>query len=118
MDTISAGMTIAFACECFEKGVITKADTGGLELRFGDSDLMIQLLEMTAHREGIGDLLAEGTARLAERWDVVDTEYNLSVKGLEIPMHDPRVKVSVGIGYAVCTYGADHMTAPTTLIYR
>ena len=112
MDTISAGMTIAFACECFEKGVITKADTGGLELRFGDSDLMIQLLEMTAHREGIGDLLAEGTARLAERWDVVDTEYNLSVKGLEIPMHDPRVKVSVGIGYAVCTYGADHMTAP------
>ncbi|MEE8415801.1 MAG: aldehyde ferredoxin oxidoreductase C-terminal domain-containing protein, partial [Desulfobacterales bacterium] len=112
MDTISAGMTIAFACECFEKGVITKADTGGLELRFGDSDLMIQLLEMTANREGIGDLLAEGTARLAERWGVVDTEYNLSVKGLEIPMHDPRVKVSVGIGYAVCTYGADHMTAP------
>ncbi len=112
MDTISAGMTIAFACECFEKGVITKADTGGLELRFGDSDLMIQLLEMTANREGIGDLLAEGTARLAERWSVVDTEYNLSVKGLEIPMHDPRVKVSVGIGYAVCTYGADHMTAP------
>ncbi len=112
MDTISAGMTIAFACECFEKGVITKADTGGLELRFGDSDLMIQLLEMTANREGIGDLLAEGTARLAERWGVVDTEYNLSVKGLEIPMHDPRVKVSVGIGYAICTYGADHMTAP------
>ena len=112
MDTISAGMTIAFACECFEKGVITKADTGGLELRFGDSDLMIQLLEMTANREGIGDLLAEGTARLAERWGVVDTEYNLSVKGLEVPMHDPRVKVSVGIGYAVCTYGADHMTAP------
>ena len=112
MDTISAGMTIAFACECFEKGVITKADTGGLELRFGDSDLMIQLLEMTARREGIGDLLAEGTARLAERWGVVDTEYNLSVKGLEVPMHDPRVKVSVGIGYAVSTYGADHMTAP------
>ncbi len=112
MDTISAGMTIAFACECFEKGVITKADTGGLELRFGDGDLMIQLLEMTARREGIGDLLAEGTARLAERWNVADSEYNLSVKGLEIPMHDPRVKVGVGIGYAVCTYGADHMTAP------
>jgi len=112
MDTISAGMTIAFACECFEKDVITKADTGGLELRFGDSDLMIQLLEMTARREGIGDLLAEGTARLAERWGVVHSEYNLSVKGLEVPMHDPRVKVSVGIGYAVCTYGADHMTAP------
>ncbi|MFQ5484624.1 MAG: aldehyde ferredoxin oxidoreductase family protein [Desulfobacterales bacterium] len=112
MDTISAGMTIAFACECFEKGVITKADTGGLHLRFGDGDLMIQLLEMTARREGVGDLLAEGTARLAERWDVVNSEYNLSVKGLEVPMHDPRVKVGVGIGYAVSTYGADHMAAP------
>jgi aldehyde:ferredoxin oxidoreductase len=111
MDTISAGMTIAFACECFEKGVITKADTGGLELRFGDGDLMIRLLEMTARREGFGDLLAEGTARLAQKWGVVDEPYHLSVKGQELPMHDPRVKVGVGIGYAISTYGADHMNA-------
>ena len=111
MDTISAGMTIAFACECFEKGIITREDTGGLELRFGDADLMLKLLEMTARREGFGDLLAEGSARLASKWNVDGHPLCLSVKGQEIPMHDPRVKVGVGLGFAVSTYGADHMTA-------
>jgi aldehyde:ferredoxin oxidoreductase len=111
MDTISLGMTLAFAFECYEKGVITKADTGGLELRFGDADLMIQLLEMTARREGFGDLLAEGSDRLARRWKVIDEPYYLAVKGQEVPMHDPRVKVGVGMGYAIATYGADHMNA-------
>lgn len=112
MDTISAGMTIAFACECFENGIITKEDTDGLELHFGNAELMIQLLEMTARREGFGALLAEGIARLAQKWGVENKPYNLSVKGQELPMHDPRVKVGVGIGYAICPYGADHMTAP------
>jgi aldehyde:ferredoxin oxidoreductase len=112
IDTISAGMTIAFACECFERGIITKEDTGGVELRFGDADLMIQLLEITARREGFGDLLAEGVARLAEKWGVAEEPFNLSVKGQELPMHDPRVKVGVGLGYAISTYGADHMNAP------
>ena len=111
MDTISAGMTIAFACECFENGIITKQDTGGLELRFGDADLMIKLLEMTARREGFGDQLAVGSARLAIKWGVADKPCSLSVKGQEIAMHDPRVKVGVGIGYATSTYGADHMIA-------
>jgi aldehyde:ferredoxin oxidoreductase len=111
MDTISAGMTIAFACECFENNVITKEDTGGLALRFGDADLMIKLLEMTARREGFGDQLAEGSARLAQKWGVADEPYSISVKGQEIAMHDPRVKVGVGIGYATSTYGADHMIA-------
>lgn len=112
MDSISAGMTIAFACECFANGVITRADTGGLELRFGDSQLMIRLLEMIAHREGLGDLLAEGVSRLARQWGVADAPYNLTVKGQELPMHDPRVKVGVGLGFAVSSYGADHMIAP------
>jgi len=111
MDTISAGMTIAFACECFQEGIISKEDTGGLHLRFGDADLMIQLLELIARREGFGDVLAEGSARLAKRWGIEDQPCNLSVKGQELPMHDPRVKVGVGIGFAVSTYGADHMTA-------
>jgi len=111
LDTISAGMTIAFACECFDEGIISREDTGGLQLRFGDADLMIQLLEMIARREGFGDRLAEGTARLAQQWGVVDRPWNLTVKGQEIPMHDPRVKVSVGLGYALSPYGADHMTA-------
>ncbi len=111
MDTISAGMTIAFACECFEEGVINKEDTDGITLRFGDPDLMIRLLELIARREGFGDLLAEGVARLAAKWKVENKPYNLCVKGQELPMHDPRVKVGVGLGYAVSTYGADHMTA-------
>jgi aldehyde:ferredoxin oxidoreductase len=111
MDTISAGMTIAFACECFEEGIISGEDTGGIELRFGDADLMLQLLEMIARREGFGDDLAEGSARLAKRWKVENQPLCLAVKGQEIPMHDPRVKVGVGIGFAVSSYGADHMTA-------
>ncbi|CAB1071808.1 Aldehyde ferredoxin oxidoreductase (EC [Olavius algarvensis Delta 1 endosymbiont] len=111
MDTISAGMTMAFACECFEEGVITREDTGGIDLRFGDADLMLQLLEMTARREGFGDVLAEGSARLAKKWGIEDQPCCLTVKGQEIPMHDPRVKVGVGMGYAVSSYGADHMTA-------
>ncbi|MGD9042070.1 MAG: aldehyde ferredoxin oxidoreductase family protein [Desulfobacterales bacterium] len=111
LDTISTGMTIAFACECFQEGIITKADTDGLELRFGDADLMIQLLEMIARREGFGDLLAEGTTRLAKKWGVAEMPCHLAVKGQEVSMHDPRVKVGVGIGFAVSPYGADHMTA-------
>jgi aldehyde:ferredoxin oxidoreductase len=111
IDTISAGMTIAFACECFEEGVITREDTGGRELRFGDADLMLELLEITARREGFGDVLAEGSARLAKKWGLEGQPCDLAVKGQEIPMHDPRVKVGVGFGYAVSPYGADHMTA-------
>jgi aldehyde:ferredoxin oxidoreductase len=117
IDTISAGMTIAFACECFEKGTITAADTDGLELRFGDADLMIYLLEMIARREGFGDLLAEGSARLAQQWGIEDQACHMAVKGQEVSMHDPRVKVGVGIGFAVSPYGADHMTAAHDTVF-
>jgi len=117
MDTISAGMTIALACECFNEGILTTEDTGGLALRFGDADLMIQLLELTAHREGFGDTLAHGAARLAKRWGVEDRSCNLAVKGQELAMHDPRVKVGVGLGFAINTYGADHMVAPHDPFY-
>lgn len=112
MDTISAGMTIAFACECFEKGLITTADTGGMELRFGDPGLLLKLLEMIAHREGFGDALAEGSARLAARWGLSDSPFCMCVKGQELALHDPRIKAGVGLSYALSTYGADHMNAP------
>ncbi|MFO7708788.1 MAG: aldehyde ferredoxin oxidoreductase family protein [Desulfobacterales bacterium] len=112
MDTISAGMTIAFACECFEKGLISAADTGGIDLRFGDPDLLLRLLEMTAHREGFGDALAEGSARLAQRWGLADAPFCMCVKGQELALHDPRIKAGVGLSYALSTYGADHMNAP------
>jgi aldehyde:ferredoxin oxidoreductase len=117
MDTISTGMTIAFACECFEQGIISTEDTGGLELRFGDADLMLQLLEMIAKREGFGDQLAEGSARLATQWGVENHDCNLTVKGQELALHDPRVKVGVGMGFAVSPYGADHMTAAHDTVF-
>jgi aldehyde:ferredoxin oxidoreductase len=117
IDTISAGMTIAFACECFEEGIITTTDTDGLELRFGDADLMIRLLEMIVRREGFGDLLAEGSARLAQKWGLSDKSCHLAVKGQEVSMHDPRVKVGVGIGFAVSPYGADHMAAAHDTVF-
>ena len=113
MDTISAGMTIAFACECYEKGIITTADTGGIELTLGDPALMLKLLEMTARREGFGDLLAEGVARLAQRWGVADADFCLCVKGQELPLHDPRIKVGVGPGLrARHLRGRPHEGAP------
>jgi len=117
IDTISAGMTIAFACECFQEGTITAADTDGLELRFGDADLMIQLLGMIARREGFGNRLAEGSARLAQQWGIGNSACHLAVKGQEVSMHDPRVKVGVGIGFAVSPYGADHMTAAHDTVF-
>jgi aldehyde:ferredoxin oxidoreductase len=108
LDTISAGVTIAFAMECFENGLLTTRDTDGFELKFGDGAAMIKAVEMIAKREGIGDLLAEGTARAAQRIGKGAEKYAMNVKGLEIPMHEPRVKAALGLGYAVNPHGADH----------
>ncbi len=108
MDTISTGATIAFAMECFEKGIITKEDTGGIELSFGNADAMVKLVEMIGKRDGIGDLLAEGSKRAAERLDRGAEKFAIQVKGQEVPMHEPRLKRGLGLGYAVSPTGADH----------
>ena len=112
MDTISCGATIAFAMECFEHNSITTRDTDGIELRFGNADAMLKMVEMIAHRRGIGDLLAEGSLRAAERIGGDAKFFAMQVKGQELPMHEPRGKVGVGIGFAVNDAGADHLTAP------
>jgi len=108
LDTISAGDIIAFAMECFENGLLTTKDTDGIELRFGSAEAMLRLVELIAKREGIGDLLAEGTVRAAQKIGKGAIEFAMQVKGLEIPMHDPRVKTALGLGYAVNPHGADH----------
>ncbi len=108
MDTISAGSTIAFAMDCFERGLLTKEDTGGIDLRFGNTEAMLQLLGMMARREGIGDLLAEGSRRAAQKIGRGAEELSMSVKGLELGMHEPRLKQGLGIGYSVANHGADH----------
>jgi aldehyde:ferredoxin oxidoreductase len=108
LDTISTGGTIAFAMECYENGIITKKDTNGLDLRFGNAEAMIKLTEMIARREGLGDTLAEGTMRAAKTFGKDSYKYAIHVKGQEIPMHEPRLKKGLGLGYAISPTGADH----------
>ena len=108
LDTISLGSTIAFAMECFEKGLLTEQDTGGIELRFGNDEAMLEVIDLIARREGIGDLLAEGVARMAEKIGGGSADFAMHVKGLETGMHDPRVSTGLGVGYMINPNGADH----------
>ncbi|HHV79899.1 MAG TPA: aldehyde ferredoxin oxidoreductase family protein [Firmicutes bacterium] len=111
LDTISAGVTIAFAMECVEKGLIDDGDLRRLEVKFGNASCVLPLLELITDRKGIGDLLAEGSMRAASRIGMGAEVFAMHVKGQELPMHDPRGKTGVGMGYALADYGADHMTA-------
>ncbi|MCP4539068.1 MAG: aldehyde ferredoxin oxidoreductase family protein [Chloroflexi bacterium] len=107
LDTISAGCTIALACEMFDRGIITTAETGGLEIRYGDAETVHRLIEMMARREGFGDALANGSAALAERFGV--PELAVTVNRLEVPIHDPRAFTSMAVTYALSPRGACHM---------
>jgi aldehyde:ferredoxin oxidoreductase len=111
LDTISTGSTIAFAMECYEKGIITKRDTGGLELTWGNADVMLKLIDLIATRTGIGNLLAEGTARMAGELDARCLEFALHVKGLEPGMHEPRLGSAMALGFMLSPIGADHCAA-------
>jgi len=110
LDTISMGATIAFAMECYEKGILTSRETEGREFRFGDADLIVDLVGMTARREGIGDLLAEGTRGMAARLGKSSDHFAMNVKGLELPAYDPRAAKITGLGYVTAIRGGDHMT--------
>jgi aldehyde:ferredoxin oxidoreductase len=111
IDTISAGSTIAFALECYQKGILTGEMTQGLELKFGDADLVIQLLEMIVKREGIGDLLAEGTRIAARKLGKNSNHFAMNVKGMELPAYDPRAAKICGLAYVTANRGGDHITA-------
>lgn len=108
LDTISTGATIAFAMECFERGLLSEGDTRGIPLRFGDPEVLLEAIELIATRRGIGSLLAEGVKRAAETIGSGAQELAIHVKGQEVPMHDPRLKPAVGLAYAVSPTGADH----------
>jgi aldehyde:ferredoxin oxidoreductase len=107
IDTISTGCTIALACEMFQRGIISPRDTGGLDIRYGDINMIHRLIEMTGRREGFGDILAEGSATLAERFGV--PELAVTVKRLEVPMHDARAFSGMAVTYALSPCGASHM---------
>lgn len=112
VDTIACGATIAFAMECFEKGIISKEQTDGLELRFGDADVMLQVLKKIVNGEGeLGKTLGMGSERAAQKWGNGADECLITVKGAEAPAHMPQAKRSLGLIYAVNPFGADHQSS-------
>jgi len=111
LDTISAGATIAFAIECFENGLIGLEDTDGLELKWGDGDVMLALIDLIAHREGFGDILADGSARAAQHIGNGADRYAIHVKRQELPAHMVQHKPTYSMIFAVNSFGADHESA-------
>jgi aldehyde:ferredoxin oxidoreductase len=112
VDTIACGATIAFAMECFEKGIITREHTGGLDLKFGDAAVMLRALELTVRAEGpLGRALSQGSQRAAKIWGKGAADCLITVKGAEAPAHMPQAKRSLGLIYAVNPFGADHQSS-------
>ena len=112
IDTIAAGATIAFAMECYEKGVITQEQTGGLDLKFGNAEAMLKALEMLVKGEGeFGRTLGMGSERAAKKWGKGADEFLITFKGGEAPAHMPQAKRSLALIYAVNPFGADHQSS-------
>jgi aldehyde:ferredoxin oxidoreductase len=109
MDTITCGAMIAFAMEAFEKGLVTKRETDGIDLTWGNITGAISLLHKIAKREGIGAVLSEGSREVAKRLGKGAEEFSVEVKGLEVPMHDPRGFHGMGLAYMTSIRGGCHM---------
>lgn len=111
MDTMSAGATVSMAMECYEKGIISRETTKGLDLSFGNGEALLKVLVAIALRDGIGGTLAEGSKRAAEQFNAL--ELAMQVKGMEFATYEPRGVKGMGLTYAVSPKGAHHMFAPT-----
>jgi aldehyde:ferredoxin oxidoreductase len=111
LDTISTGLAISFAMECFEEGLLTLKDTQGIELKFGNGNALLSMIDKIAHRDGLGSLLAEGPARAARQIGVDASRFAIHVKNQGFPAHEPRLKRALTFGYAVSPTGADHIQA-------
>jgi len=109
VDVISCGATIAWAMECFEKGLLTEKDTGGLKLEFGNAEAMVRAVEMICRREGFGDILAKGSLKAAQTIGKGSEQYAMQTRGVELAMQGPHYKPIMGLGYAVCPTGGDHI---------
>ena len=118
IDTISTGTTIAFAMECFERGILTSRDTGGIDLRFGDAGAMVAMVEKIGKREGFGDLLAEGAKTAADRIGKQSQNYAMHVKGQPFPLHEPRGKAGLALAYSISPTGADHLEHPHDPVFE
>jgi len=108
IDTISAGVSIGFAMELYEKGILTKKETDGLELKFGNHAAMIEMLRKIAYQEGLGALLGQGTKKAAAQIGKGAGDYAMQIKGLELPAYDVRGAKAHGLNYATSYTGADH----------
>ncbi len=108
IDSVSAGVTIGFAMELYEKGILTDEDTEGLELTFGNHRAMIAMLHRIAYQQGLGAILARGTRKAAEHFGRGSEEYAIHVKGLELPAYDVRGAKAHGLNYATAYNGGDH----------
>lgn len=111
LDTISTGVTIAFAMECAEKGLIPEEMLGGFDLEFGSGEALVRLTEMIARREGIGNVLADGSYRAGLAFGNNAEQYSMSTKKQELPAHEARGKWGVALMYAVSPTGGDHLNA-------
>jgi aldehyde:ferredoxin oxidoreductase len=111
LDTISAGSVVAFAMECYERGMLTKEELGGLDLAFGNSEAIFELLRRIARREGFGGILAEGVKKASEAIGKGSDKFAMQVKGLEITGYDHRAAQAMALAYAVCDIGAHHNRA-------
>ncbi|WP_425058989.1 putative oxidoreductase YdhV [Sporomusa carbonis] len=108
LDTMSAGVTVGFAMELYEKGIITQEETGGIELNFGNHQGMVALIKQMAFRQGFGDVLADGVRLAAKKIGRGSEKYAMHVKGLELPGYDVRGAKAHGLAFATAYTGADH----------
>jgi aldehyde:ferredoxin oxidoreductase len=113
VDTMSAGVVISFAMELYERGIITKTDTDGRDLFWGDSEAMESLLDDIAYRKGFGNILAEGSRSAAAMIGGEAPKYAMHVKGMEMPGYDPRGVIGMALSYATADRGACHLRAWT-----
>jgi aldehyde:ferredoxin oxidoreductase len=108
IDTISASVAIGFAYELYERGIITRSDTGGLELVYGNGDPALELVRQMVYREGFGEVLADGVKQAARKIGKGAEQYAIQVKGLELPGYDPRGAKAHGLNLMTSNIGADH----------
>jgi aldehyde:ferredoxin oxidoreductase len=108
LDSIETGAVVAFCMELYEKGLIGSEELGSVELQWGNGRASEDLIRMVAHREGFGDLLAEGLQRAAERIGAMASEYAIQANNMALPAHDPRAYSSIALGYSTSSRGPCH----------
>ncbi len=118
LDTISLGGAIGFAMEAYEKGIIDQEDTGGIELRWGSAEALIEMIKLVAQKKGFGEVLGKGVKRAAEELGKNAIEFSPHIKGLEMPAHDPRGYNAGALGFATSSRGACHLAGFTHAFER